>query len=71
MKKTLLVPGDLMADFAGKLAEKELANEIKGVNDDGDINVTVHYEPDQSYEVFKLTEWLENLEFEEIEDEEY
>jgi hypothetical protein len=71
MQKLFLVPEDLFVDFAGKLAEKDLANEIKGVNEDGDIQVTVHYDADQRYDVFELTEWLENLEFEEIEDEDY
>jgi hypothetical protein len=68
--KKFLIPEDLIADFAGKLVEKELSNEIKGVNEDGEIEITVHYDSDQRFDVFELSEWWENLEFEEVEDEE-
>lgn len=70
MVKKFNVPEDLMTDFAGKLAEKDLANEIKGINDDGDIQVTVQYDADQRLDVFELSEWYENLEYEDVEDDE-
>jgi len=68
-KKQFSVPADLMADFAGKLDEFDLDNEIKGTTDDGDISVIVHYNSDQRLDVFELTEWLENLEYDDVEDE--
>jgi hypothetical protein len=70
MIKQFYVPEDLMTDFAGKLAKKELANEIKGVDDEGDVKVIVHYQADQRYEVFELAEWFENFEQDEFDDEE-
>ena len=67
MKKSFLVAAEIMTEFADKLSDKDLSNEIVGANEDGDINVTVHYDADQRYEVFELTEWFENLEFEGVE----
>jgi len=70
MKKSFSVSAEAMTEFADKLSEKDLANEIVGANEDGEIEITVHYDSDQRLDVFELSEWWENLEFEEIEEEE-
>jgi hypothetical protein len=43
--RTFDVPLDVMGDFAQMVDDNELANEIDGVADNGDIIVTVDYEP--------------------------
>jgi len=60
MKKVFQIPAENITDFAEALAEKELANEISGADDNGNINLVVHYNQDQRYDVFELTELVEN-----------
>ena len=60
MKKVFQVPAEYITDFAEALAEKDLANEISGTDDNGNINLVVHYDQDQRYDVFRLTELVEN-----------
>lgn len=43
--RTFDVPLDVMGDFAQMVDDNEMANEIDGVADNGDIIVTVDYEP--------------------------
>jgi hypothetical protein len=43
--RTFDVPLDVMGDFAQMVDDNELVNEIDGVADNGDIIVTVDYEP--------------------------
>jgi hypothetical protein len=43
--RTFDVPLDVMGDFAQLVGDNELVNEIDGVADNGDIIVTVDYEP--------------------------
>ena len=43
--RTFDVPLDVMGDFAQMVYDNELVNEIDGVADNGDIIVTVDYEP--------------------------
>lgn len=43
--RTFDVPLDVMGDFAQMVDDNELTNEIDGVADNGDIIVTVDYEP--------------------------
>jgi hypothetical protein len=43
--RTFDVPLDVMGDFAQMVDDNALANEIDGVADNGDIIVTVDYEP--------------------------
>lgn len=43
--RTFDVPLEVMGDFAQMVDDNELANEIDGVADNGDIIVTVDYEP--------------------------
>lgn len=60
MKKNFQIPAEHMNEFAEALAERDLANEIIGVSDDESINIKVQYNEDQRYDVFELTELVEN-----------
>ena len=48
-----------MIDFAGILDEHNLNNTIQGANDDDEIVIEVHYEPDDRDGVFELIELLD------------
>jgi hypothetical protein len=60
MKKVLQISAEYMNDFAEALAERDLANEIMGVTADDNIKIEVQYDQDQRYEIFELSELVEN-----------
>jgi hypothetical protein len=62
------VPSEVMVAFAEELVNSNLNNTITGVSDD-EITIEVEYDKDESREVDKLEEILDNLRDEE-EDEE-
>ena len=60
------IPAENMADFSEMLAETELANEVKGTNDDGEIIIEVSYSSKEREKVFDLIQWVEeNVEIDE------
>ena len=67
------VPSEVMAEFAGEMANRNLSNTVAGTNEDGEIIVEVEYDRDETDDVDELEEILaklrEGLE-EEIEEEE-
>ncbi len=67
-KAEFAVPSEVMAEFAEKLANQNLDNEIVGTNDDFEVLVEVEYEKDQSKEIDELEEYLNELR-EQIEEE--
>ncbi len=73
-KAEFAVPSEVMAEFAEKLANQNLSNEIVGTNDDFEVLVEVEYERDQAEEIDELEEYLgelrEQIEEDEEEDEE-
>jgi hypothetical protein len=71
MDKIFTVPTDLMAEFSDLLSENELANEISGSTEEGDVVVVVRYRTDQKGSILDLIEWLdENTAEDEDEEEE-
>ena len=56
-KAEFAVPSEVMAEFAEKLANQNLDNEIVGTNDDFEVLVEVEYERDQSGHARLLTEY--------------
>jgi hypothetical protein len=58
------VPSDVMVAFAEELVNSNLNNTITGVDDD-EITIEVEYGKDESDEVDKLEEILDNLRDEE------
>ena len=60
-KAEFAVPSEVMAEFAEKLANQNLDNEIVGTNDDFEVLVEVEYERDQSGEIDELEEYLSEL----------
>ncbi len=60
-KAEFAVPSEVMAEFAEKLANQNLDNEIVGTNDDFEVLVEVEYERDQSEEIDELEEYLSEL----------
>jgi len=59
MNKDFTVSPELIAEFSDLLSENELANEIIGSTEDGDIKITIHYRTDQKGAVLDLIEWLD------------
>jgi len=57
--KTFEVPADNMSEFAEIIGNHELNNTIQGINDDNEIIVEVHYEPEERTAVFELMDMLE------------
>lgn len=57
--RTFEIPVDSMEEFAEIIGDNELNNTIKGVNEDGDIIVDVHYEPKERAAVFEIFELLD------------
>lgn len=60
MKKVFQIPAEYMNDFAEALAEREMANEIIGVTADDNIKIKIQYDQEQRYEIFELSELVEN-----------
>lgn len=58
--KSFEIPADCMPDFAEVLADSELGNEICGKNDNDEIIIKVHYEPDDRERVLEIMEWVED-----------
>lgn len=58
--KTFEVPVSLISGFAELIAENDLDNEIIGNTDDGDIMVSISYEPEDRMKVFELMEWVDD-----------
>jgi hypothetical protein len=63
------VPSEVMAEFAGELAERGLDNTVTGKSEDGEILVEVIYEKEESDSVDELEAFLDELR-EQIEEEE-
>ena len=63
------VPSEVIGNFTEKMTELELENSIVGKNEDGEIEVEVYYEKDESDSVDELETYLEELK-EGIEEEE-
>ncbi|MEI6580022.1 MAG: hypothetical protein WCN92_11265 [Eubacteriales bacterium] len=53
------VPADQMPEFAEVIGNHDLDNTITGINDDNEILVDVHYEPEEKLAVFELMELLD------------
>jgi hypothetical protein len=60
MKKVFKISAEYINDFAEALAERDLANEIIGVTTDDNIKIKVKYDQDQRYDIFELSELVEN-----------
>ena len=63
------VPNADMLDFAEKINELELSNQIVGRNDSDEIIVEVYYSHQQKSEVLDLVDWLQSEEPMEEDDE--
>jgi hypothetical protein len=48
-----------MTEFAEIIGNNELDNTIQGINDDEEIIIDVHYEPEEREAVFELMELLD------------
>jgi hypothetical protein len=57
--RTFDVPLDVMGDFAQMVDDNELSNEIDGVADNGDIIVTVDYEPYEKRAIENIHELID------------
>ncbi len=57
--KTFEVSAEQMPEFAEIIGNHELDNDIQGINDDNEIIVNVHYEPEERLAVFELMELLD------------
>ena len=57
--KTFEVPAENMLEFAETIGNHELNNTIQGINDDNEIIVEVHYEPEERTAIFELMDMLE------------
>ncbi len=68
--RTFDVPLDVMEDFAQMVDDNELANEIDGVADNGDIIVTVDYEPYEKKIIENIHELIDRYNDTREEDEE-
>lgn len=55
------VPQEVIGDFTAKLTELGLENSIVGKTEDGDIEVEVYYEKEESKQVDELEDYLEEL----------
>lgn len=60
-KASMEVPADIIGDFTQKLTELGLENALIGTTDEGDIEVEVYYDKDDSELVDELEEYLEEL----------
>jgi hypothetical protein len=69
-KAEFAVPSEVMAEFAGEMAERELDNKVVGADEDGDILVEVLYEKEETSIVDELEEILDKLREQVEEDEE-
>lgn len=67
--KLFEVPIGFIAEFAEAIDEKELTNNIQGVNEEGHILINIQYEKGERADVFELAEMLDDY-LEENEDEE-
>ena len=65
--KNINVPAEIIGDFADKLAEHSITNEIQGTTDEGEIIVQVTYDKDDRMGVFELVELVEDYSGEEEE----
>lgn len=57
--RSVEVPVDSIVEFAEILEENNLNNTIQGKNDDDEILIDVHYEPEERQAVFELMELLD------------
>ena len=55
------VPSEVMAEFAGEMANRNLSNTVAGTNEDGEIIVEVEYDRDETDDVDELEEILDKL----------
>ncbi len=58
--KQFEIPTELIAEFAEVLSNNELNNSINGVNEEGEILITVAYEKDERETVFELSELVDD-----------
>jgi len=56
---TFEVPADSKTEFAEIIGNNELNNTIQGINDDEEIIIDVHYEPEERESVFEFMELLD------------
>lgn len=63
------VPCEVIGEFAQEMTNRSLTNEITGITEDGELEITVRYEKEEAKEVDKLEEILERLN-EDMEEEE-
>lgn len=66
--KEFSVPKEAIIEFAEKIAEHNLDNEILGTNDDSHVAVEIRYNKNEQMGVFELFEIVENYEDEQEED---
>jgi hypothetical protein len=64
-RKVFEVPPDLIVDFAQIIEDNELDNVIEGVTDDGDIEITVEFNPKQKEAIKELGEMIDDYHEEE------
>lgn len=55
--RNFLVPTDLIENFASAIEENDFANHIVGVSADGDIELSIDYDPNQK----KVTNQLQDI----------
>lgn len=58
--KQFEIPIELIAEFAEVLSNNELNNSINGVNEEGEILITVAYEKEERETVFELSELVDD-----------
>jgi hypothetical protein len=58
--KEFEIPTDLIAEFAEVLSNNELNNSITGVNEQGEILITVEYDKEDRATVFELSELVDD-----------
>lgn len=68
--KQFEVPIEMIAEFSEALGDSGLNNSVNGVNEEGEILITVGYEKKERATVFKLSELIDDYHDENSEEDE-
>ena len=60
--KLFNVPSEIMTEFVEQMTESQLENDVIGTTEENEVAIEVHYEPEDRYAVFELTEIIEDHE---------
>lgn len=58
--KELLVPKEIIEEFADLISEHEIENFIQGSTEEGDIIVEVQYEKEERHGIYALMELIDD-----------